>query len=101
MLFVKSEWSFDRFHTKGETIHRAWLEEHYQGELFRNTATPVPLRCAAGQSARGRSCLSCTELGAAIRLGNVTYSDPVTWWTATFSMCSTLSYWRGPDKILS
>src|SRR5436190_680943 len=43
MLFVKSEWSFDRFHSKGERIYRAWLQEHYQGEYFRNTATPLGL----------------------------------------------------------
>jgi putative ABC transport system permease protein len=43
MLFVKSEWSFDRFHSKEDRIFRAWLEEHYQGEYFRNTATPIPL----------------------------------------------------------
>ncbi|MDQ3846573.1 MAG: ABC transporter permease, partial [Bacteroidota bacterium] len=29
MLFVKSEWSFDRFHPKADRIYRAWLEEHY------------------------------------------------------------------------
>jgi putative ABC transport system permease protein len=43
MLFVKSEWSFDRFHSKSDDIYRAWLEEHYQGEIFRNTVTPIPL----------------------------------------------------------
>ena len=43
MLFVKSEWSFDRFHQKSDRIYRAWLEEHYQGEIFRTTETPVPL----------------------------------------------------------
>ncbi len=43
MLFVKSEWSFDRFHTKSERLYRAWLEEHYKGEVFTNTVTPIPL----------------------------------------------------------
>ena len=42
-LFVRSEWSFNRFQTNTERIHRAWLEEFYQGEIFRNTVTPVPL----------------------------------------------------------
>jgi len=42
-LFVRSEWSFNRFHANTERIHRAWLEEFYQGEIFRNTVTPVPL----------------------------------------------------------
>ncbi|MEO5782486.1 MAG: ABC transporter permease, partial [Ginsengibacter sp.] len=43
MLFVRSELSFDRFHSKSDRICRAWLEEHYQGEVFINTVTPVPL----------------------------------------------------------
>jgi putative ABC transport system permease protein len=42
-LFVKSEWSFDRFHSKADRLHRAWLEEHYEGQVFTNTVTPVPL----------------------------------------------------------
>jgi putative ABC transport system permease protein len=43
MLFVKSEVSFDRFHSKSERIYRAWLEEHYEGQVFTNTVTPIPL----------------------------------------------------------
>nr|MBA2761909.1 ABC transporter permease [Segetibacter sp.] len=43
MLFVKSEWSFDRFHSKADRIHRAWLQEHYEGQVFTNTVTPIPL----------------------------------------------------------
>ena len=43
MLFVKSEWSYDRFHDRSGRLYRAWLEEYYEGEIFRNTVTPVPL----------------------------------------------------------
>ncbi|MCW3074565.1 MAG: hypothetical protein JWP69_1634 [Flaviaesturariibacter sp.] len=43
MLFVRSEWSFDRFHSKADRIHRAWLQEFYQGEIFNSAATPIPL----------------------------------------------------------
>ena len=43
MLFVKSEWSFDQFHSKSDRIHRAWLQEFYEGEVFTNVATPIPL----------------------------------------------------------
>jgi len=43
MLFVKSEWGFDRFHSKKDRIYRAWLEEHYEGQVFTNTVTPLPL----------------------------------------------------------
>jgi putative ABC transport system permease protein len=43
MLFVKSEMSYDRFHTKADRIYRAWLEDHYEGQLFTNVVTPIPL----------------------------------------------------------
>ena len=40
MLFVRSEFSFDRFHLKSGRIYRAWLEEHYEGTGFYNSITP-------------------------------------------------------------
>jgi putative ABC transport system permease protein len=43
MLFVKSEFSYDKFHTKSERIYRAWLHEKYEGQEFINTQTPIPL----------------------------------------------------------
>ena len=43
MLFVRSELSFDRFHSKSDRLYRAWLEEHYEGQVFTNTVTPIPL----------------------------------------------------------
>jgi putative ABC transport system permease protein len=43
MLFVRSEWSYDAFHTKANRIQRAWLEEVEEGKVFTNTVTPIPL----------------------------------------------------------
>src|SRR5688572_14393898 len=43
MLFVRNEWSYDRFHSKADRIHRAWLQEYYEGQTFTNTVTPIPL----------------------------------------------------------
>ncbi|MEP7269274.1 MAG: ABC transporter permease, partial [Saprospiraceae bacterium] len=43
MLFVRSEWSFDSFHTKSDRIYRAWLFEDYGDQKFTNTQTPIPL----------------------------------------------------------
>ena len=43
MLFVRSEWSYDEFHSKSNRIYRAWLYEKYEGQSFTNTITPVPL----------------------------------------------------------
>ena len=43
MLFVRSEFSYDRFHSKSDRIYRAWLHEKYEGQEFKNTVTPIPL----------------------------------------------------------
>jgi len=78
MLFVKSELSFDRFHSKSDRIHRAWLEEHYQGEILRSMATPVPLGpvLKAGLPDAEATCRLGT-LRPPVRLNNNTFTDPV------------------------
>ncbi|HET6996722.1 MAG TPA: ABC transporter permease, partial [Chitinophagaceae bacterium] len=42
-LFVRSEWSYDKFHSKADRLHRMWLQEKYEGQTFTNTVTPIPL----------------------------------------------------------
>jgi len=78
MQFVKSEWSFDRFHAKSDQIYRAWLEEHYQGEIFRNTQTPVPLGpvLQAGLP-EAESVCRFAGLRSPIRYNNNTFNDAV------------------------
>jgi len=43
MLFVRSEWTYDAFHSKADRIHRVWLNEVEEGKVFTNTVTPIPL----------------------------------------------------------
>lgn len=42
-LYVKEEWTFDRFHTKHDRIYRVWVKEHVPGNVFFNTVTPFIL----------------------------------------------------------
>ena len=46
MLFVRSEWSYDKFHSKTDRLYRMWQDEKYQGEHFINTSTPIPMAAA-------------------------------------------------------
>jgi len=46
MLFVKSEFSYDTFHSKSDRLYRAWQQEKYEGQDFINTATPLPMGAA-------------------------------------------------------
>jgi len=43
MLFVRSEWSYDGFHSKADRIYRAWQHEKVEGQDFINTVTPLPM----------------------------------------------------------
>lgn len=44
MLFVKSEWSYDRFNSKADRLYRVWLEEkEAEDKIFTETVTPLPL----------------------------------------------------------
>ena len=44
MMFVRSEFSYDKFHSKSERIYRAWVVEHYddQDDII-DINTPLPL----------------------------------------------------------
>lgn len=42
-LYVRQEWSYDRFHTKTDRLYRAWTQEEYKGERFTNVSTPYVL----------------------------------------------------------
>jgi len=43
MLFVRSEFSYDRFHTKADRIYRVSQHEKYEGQDFVNTVTPLSM----------------------------------------------------------
>jgi putative ABC transport system permease protein len=40
MLFVRSEFSYDRFHTKADRIYRVWQEEKFQGRISKIRSLP-------------------------------------------------------------
>jgi len=50
MLFVRSEFSYDRSHTKADRLYRVWQHEKYEGEDFINSATPLPMAGAIQHS---------------------------------------------------
>src|SRR6266850_3494868 len=43
MLFVRSEWSYDKFHVKADRIYRASQHEKYEDQSFVNTVTPLSM----------------------------------------------------------
>ncbi len=43
MMFVRSEWSYDNFHSKADRLYRVWQREIYGGKTADNVFTPFPL----------------------------------------------------------
>lgn len=43
MLFIRSEFSYDKFHSKANRIYRLAQFEKYEGEDFKNTVTPLSM----------------------------------------------------------
>lgn len=79
MLFVRSEFSYDRFHTKADRIYRAWLQENYEGQIFTNTQTPIPL----GPSLQANipeveSFCRVNAFNTLVRYQGNTFNEPVT-----------------------
>lgn len=62
MLFVRSELSYDKFHSKSDRLYRMWQHEKYQGEDFINTVTPLPMAQAL-QSNFGEIESTCRVYG--------------------------------------
>lgn len=42
-MYVRHEWSYDRFHSRTDRLYRSWTREVYKGEVFTNTVTPYIL----------------------------------------------------------
>lgn len=84
-LFVRSEWSFNRMHSKSDRIHRAWLQENYEGEIFRNTATPIPLGpLLSNNLPEAKTVTRVTNITAPIKHDGNTFNYPVTMVDSTF-----------------
>ena len=77
-LFVRDEWTFDQFHHNGDRIYRAWVKEHYNGEIFFNTVTPYIL----GQELRDNfpeieQVARYTTMNAQVKKGNFSEAEQV------------------------
>ena len=85
MLFVRSEWTFDRMHANSDRIHRAWLEELYEGEVFTSTSTPIPLGpLLVNNLPEVELVTRVTEISAPINHEGSTFHYPVTMVDSTF-----------------
>lgn len=78
MLFVRSEWSYDKFHSKSDRLYRMWQHEKYEGEDFINTITPLPM-AAALQSNLPEIEATCRiyQMTPIVKLGQQSFSESI------------------------
>ena len=79
MLFVRSEWSYDKFHTKSDRIYRAWVKEHYedQDDII-DITTPLPLAGALQSSfAEVESTCRVFNLNTLAKTGDQSFSEDI------------------------
>ncbi|HEV8270058.1 MAG TPA: ABC transporter permease [Chitinophagaceae bacterium] len=79
MLFVRSEFTYDKFHNKSDRIYRAWVKEHYvdQDDII-DINTPLPL-AGALQSSFGEIESTCRvfNLNTLAKTGEQSFSEDI------------------------
>jgi putative ABC transport system permease protein len=79
MLFVRSEWSYDKFHSKSDRIYRAWVREHYddQDDII-DIVTPLPLAGTLRSSfAEVESTCRVFNLNTLVKIGQQSFSEDI------------------------
>jgi len=85
MLFVRSEFSYDTFHSKSGRLYRAWQHEKYQGEDFISTVTPLPMGAAlqANYAEIENNC-RVYSFSPVVKVNNNSFSEDVRMVDSTF-----------------
>ena len=85
MLFVRSEFSYDRFHSNSDRLYRVWQHEKADGEDFINTVTPIPM-AAALQTTYPEVESTCRVylFNSLIKLGNTSFNENIMMVDSTF-----------------
>ncbi|MES2372821.1 MAG: ABC transporter permease [Bacteroidota bacterium] len=99
MLFVRSEWSYDNFHTKADRIHRVWLEEVEEGKTFTNTVTPIPLGPAMKNNLPEIETFCRVNNGSAlVQYNNTKFNETITMVDSNFFSVFDFSLIKGSSK---
>lgn len=85
MFFVRSEFSYDRFHTKADRIFRMWQDEKFQGQEFKNTVTPLPMGPAMQNSfPEVEAMCRVYTTNTLVKVNNNSFNENITMVDSTF-----------------
>jgi len=79
MLFVRSEFSYDKFNKKADRIFRVWQREKEQGQENINTVTPIPAgpAIAAAFPSVEATC-RVFQFNTLVKVGNTSFDESIT-----------------------
>src|SRR5678809_554843 len=79
MLFVRSEFSYDKFHSKSDRIYRAWVREHNKDmDDIIDIVTPLPLAGALqGSFPDIESTCRVYSFGPLVKIGEQSFSEDI------------------------
>jgi putative ABC transport system permease protein len=79
LLFVRSEFSYDKLHSKSDRIYRAWVREHYDDmDDITDIVTPLPLAGALQRSfGEVESTCRVFNLNSLVKIGDQSFSEDI------------------------
>src|SRR3954467_691278 len=84
MLFVRSEFSYDKFNTKADRIYRVWQDEKANGQEFKNTFTPIPMGPAIKSGFPDVAAMCRVNVfNTLVNIGDNTFNENITMVDAT------------------
>lgn len=85
MLFVRSEFSYDKFHRKANRIYRVSQHEKYEGQDFVNTVTPLSMAAVMQQNfAEIESSCRIFAFNRLVKVNNSSFNEDIRMVDSTF-----------------
>jgi len=99
MLFVKNEFSYNKFHRKADRIYRLWQDEKYEDQKFQNTVTPISAATVI-QSTYPEVEAVCRVYGFSpmVRISDNSFTEQVRMVDSTFFRCFDFKLLEGDAK---
>lgn len=99
MLFVRNEFSYNKFHSKADRIYRIWQDEKYENEKFLNTATPISAATVIQSTyPEVESICRIYTFSPMVRITDNTFAETVRMVDSTFFRCFDFKLLEGDPK---